>query len=74
MDDKQRQRILGLASDFPQLWNDPGTPHRERKRMARLLIEDVTLIKATRSLGVRMRGGATLQLTWVRAGPAGVRV
>ena len=63
-DDEQRQRILALASDFPRLWNDPATPHRERKRMARLLIEDVTLTKATRSLGVRLRGGATRQLTW----------
>ena len=65
LDEQQRQRILALASDFPRLWNDPGTPHRERKRMARLLLEDVTLIKATRSLGVRLRGGATRQLTWV---------
>ena len=65
LDDEQRKRILALASDFPRLWNDPATPHRERKRMARLLIEDVTLTKATRSLGVRLRGGATRQLTWV---------
>ena len=36
--------------------------------MARLLIEDVTLTKATRSLGVRLRGGATRQLTW-KPGP-----
>ena len=64
LDDEQRKRILALASDFPRLWNDPATPHRERKRMARLLIEDVTLTKATRSLGVRLRGGATRQLTW----------
>ena len=68
LDDEQRQRILALAGDFPRLWNDPATPHRERKRMARLLIEDVTLIKATRSLGVRLRGGATRQLTW-KPGP-----
>ena len=65
LDEQQRQRVLALASDFPRLWNDPETPHRERKRMARLLIEDVTLTKATRSLGVRLRGGATRQLTWV---------
>ena len=63
-DELQRQRILALASDFPRLWNDPQTPNRERKRMARLLIEDVTLTKATRSLGVRLRGGATRELTW----------
>ena len=64
LDEGQRKRILALASDFPRLWNDPATPHRERKRMARLLIEDVTLTRATRSLGVRLRGGATRQLTW----------
>ena len=64
LDELQRQRILALASDFPRLWNDPQTPNRERKRMARLLIEDVTLTKATRSLGVRLRGGATRELTW----------
>ncbi|MDE0680234.1 MAG: recombinase family protein [Gammaproteobacteria bacterium] len=64
LDDEQRERILALASDFPRLWNDPATPHRERKRMARLLIEDVTVTKATRSLGVRLRGGATRQITW----------
>ena len=65
LDEGQRKRILALASDFPRLWNDPATPHRERKRMARLLIEDVTLTKTTRSLGVRLRGGTTRQLTWV---------
>ena len=65
LDDEQRRRILALASHFPRLWNDPATPHRERKRMARLLIDDVTLTKATRSLGVRLRGRATRQLAWV---------
>ena len=64
LDDGQRKRILALASDFPRLWNDPKTPHRERKRMARLLIDDVTLTRATRSLGVRLRGGATRELRW----------
>ena len=64
LEEGQRQRILALASDFPRLWKDPATPNRERKRMARLLIEDVTLTKATRSLGVRLRGGAIRQLTW----------
>ena len=66
LDERQRRRILALATDFQRLWNDPATPNRERKRMARLLIEDVTLTKATSSLGVRLRGGATRQLTSVR--------
>jgi hypothetical protein len=36
---------LALATDFPRLWRDPNTPDRERKRMIRLLIEDVTLLR-----------------------------
>jgi len=43
--DEQRAAILALAKDFPRLWNDPHTPQRERKRTARLLIADVTLLK-----------------------------
>jgi DNA invertase Pin-like site-specific DNA recombinase len=57
-DPAQRQRILSLASDFPRLWRDPNTPQRERKRMVRLLIEDVTLRKAEQiEVSVRFRGG-----------------
>ena len=26
LDERQRQRILALASDFPRLWNNPATP------------------------------------------------
>src|SRR2546429_4321676 len=26
----QRQQVLALATNFPQLWNDPGTADRER--------------------------------------------
>lgn len=61
--DEQREQILALAADFPRLWNDPKTPQRERKRMARLLIEDVTLTKSdVIAVGVRFRGGATRRL------------
>ena len=41
----QRGQILALASNFPRLWNDPATANRERKRMVRLLIEDITIRK-----------------------------
>ena len=58
--DAQRASILALARDFPRLWNDPHTADRERKRMARLLIADVTLLKATEiTAQVRFNGGAT---------------
>jgi DNA invertase Pin-like site-specific DNA recombinase len=60
LDDQQRAAILALAQDFPRLWNDPHTPDRERKRMARLLIADVTLLKgADLTAQVRFNGGAT---------------
>ncbi len=63
LSEAQRQQILALASDFPRLWNDPKTPQRERKRMARLLIEDVTLTKGKElTVGVRLRGGTTRTL------------
>jgi hypothetical protein len=64
-----RARILALATDFPRLWHDPHTPDRERKRMVRLLMEDVTLIKTADGLTahVRFRGGATTTLTLARA-------
>jgi DNA invertase Pin-like site-specific DNA recombinase len=65
VDDEQRAAILSLATEFPQLWRDPSTPHRERKRMARLLLEDVTLIRQDcLTLHIRFKGGAhrTIQL------------
>jgi len=71
LDDEKRQRVLALATDFPRLWRDPGTPARERKRMARLLIEDVTLLKEDDlSVHVRFRGGDTRSLSLTRPKPA----
>jgi DNA invertase Pin-like site-specific DNA recombinase len=64
LDEEQRRRILALATDFPRLWQAPGTPDRERKRMVRLLLDDVTLVKGTPiTVHVRFRGGATRTLT-----------
>ncbi len=69
IDADARARILALATDFPRLWHDPHTPDRERKRMVRLLMEDVTLMKTADGLTahVRFRGGATTTRTLTRA-------
>jgi len=69
VDAEGRARILALATDFPRLWHDPHTPDRERKRMVRLLMEDVTVIKTAGGLTayVRFRGGATTTLTLASA-------
>ena len=65
-----RQRILGLAEQLPQIWNDPRVDFRERKRIVRLLIDDVTLIKAqTITAHVRLPGGATRTLVLERPLP-----
>lgn len=45
VEEAQRERIAALASDSPQLWQDLQTPDREKKRMVRLLFEDVTVLK-----------------------------
>jgi hypothetical protein len=64
VDEVQRARIANLASDFPRLWQDPKTPDRERKRMVRLMLEDVTLIKRNEiTLHVRFKGGAVRSFT-----------
>ena len=58
----QKQQILKLASDFPRLWTAPTTAARDRKRMLRLLIKDITLEKGPEPkrlrLQVRWQGGA----------------
>jgi DNA invertase Pin-like site-specific DNA recombinase len=64
LNDEQRAAIVALAKDFPRLWNDPRTPERERKRMARLLIADVTLFKGNDLRAqLRFNGGTTHTLT-----------
>ncbi len=63
VNDDQRAEILALATDFPRLWHDPATSVREKKRMMRLLIADVTLRKGeTLHADIRFTGGATRSL------------
>jgi DNA invertase Pin-like site-specific DNA recombinase len=62
-----RQRLVAMTTDFKKLWNDPTTPHRERKRLLAHIIEDATLTKV-RAEGItevhlRFKGGKTETLT-----------
>jgi len=62
--EQQRASIIALAHNFPQLWRNPKTPDRERKRLVRLLLEDVTLIRSGEiTAHVRFKGGITQTLT-----------
>ena len=61
--DELKDRIRALATDFPALWSNPNTQQRDRKRMVRLLVDDVTLHKTDSiHLHVRFRGGQTHSL------------
>ena len=64
LDDAARQKISALAKDFPRVWNDPCTSDKQRKRMARLLIEDVTLTRFPEyaRVQIRFRGGQARSL------------
>ncbi|HLG31072.1 MAG TPA: recombinase family protein, partial [Candidatus Brocadiales bacterium] len=56
---KQQQEIMSLCSDFPALWCNDALSDKDRKRMVRLIIEDVTLTKADDIvLQIRFKGGA----------------
>lgn len=63
VDEEARERVMELSTDFPKLWKDPETSNRDRKRMVRLLLEDVTLIRQDQICAhVRFKGGATTTL------------
>lgn len=53
--DQMRDQIRLLTHDFAQLWNDPQVAHREKKRIVRLLIEDVTLRKESEQYKIHIR-------------------
>jgi DNA invertase Pin-like site-specific DNA recombinase len=63
-DPEDRDRMMSMCREFPALWDSPTTQASERKRMLRLLIEDVTVHKReTITAHIRFRGGATTTLS-----------
>lgn len=60
----EHQAIAELVEDFPRVWHDARTSDRDRKRMVRLLLEDVTLRQGeVITAQVRFKGGATQTIT-----------
>jgi DNA invertase Pin-like site-specific DNA recombinase len=59
---EQKAKVLSLAKDFPRLWNAPTTSAKDRKRVLRLLIKDITVEKEAEAkqvlLHLRWKGGA----------------
>jgi hypothetical protein len=64
--EEQKTQLLALAQDLPRLWKSPTTSAPDRKRMLRLLIQDITVEKrrAERKavLHIRWQGGAVEDL------------
>jgi excisionase family DNA binding protein len=61
-----RVQLESLAAEFPRLWAAPTTSDKERKRLLRTLIGDVTLMSEPRGMqlriGIRWRSGACEEL------------
>jgi hypothetical protein len=64
---EQKKQVLALAKDLPRLWHAPSTQAKDRKRMLRLLIKDITVEKRIKPkqavLHIRWQGGACSDLT-----------
>ena len=62
-----RDDLEKLAADLPGLWNAPTTSARDRKRLLRTLIADVTVLpepdRGKARIGIRWHTGATDELT-----------
>ncbi len=59
---EQKAKVLALARDLPRLWHAPTTQSKDRKRMLRLLIKDITVEKPPNPkqllVHIRWQGGA----------------
>jgi DNA invertase Pin-like site-specific DNA recombinase len=59
---EQKAHVLALARDLPRVWHAPTTQAKDRKRMLRLLIKDITVEKPLRPkqllVHIRWQGGA----------------
>jgi len=59
---EQKEKVLALARDLPRVWHAPTTQAKDRKRMLRLLIKDITVEKPQPKqllVHVRWQGGAS---------------
>jgi len=60
LSEAERYQLHQTPTLFRQVWGDPQLASRERKRIMRLIIEDVTLLKDTEICAfIRFKGGST---------------
>ena len=71
-----RADLEALAADLPRLWHASTTSSKDRKRLLRTVVADVTLISAPSRdevrVGIRWRSGATDEVLVGRPAPASI--
>jgi DNA invertase Pin-like site-specific DNA recombinase len=64
---EQKAKVLALAKDLPRVWHAPTTQAKDRKRMLRLLIKDITVEKPSGQkqlvVHTRWQGGACTDIS-----------
>jgi len=60
-----RDAVLALGQDLPRLWHAPTTSSKDRKRILRLVLKDITITKVAKTvtLQIRWHGGAMEELS-----------
>lgn len=75
--EKEEQDILDLAQKISEIWNAPTSTPKEKKRIIRILIDDVTVLAEKRcsdfSIGIRFRSGKYEHLSLKKSLPYGDR-
>ena len=65
--EKEEQDILNLAQKIPKIWNAPTSTPKEKKRIIRILIDDITVLAEKRCpdfwVSIRFRSGKCEQLS-----------
>lgn len=74
---KEEEDILNLAQRIPEIWNAPTSTSKEKKRIIRILIEDVTVLAEKRcsdfTIGIRFRSGKCEEIHLKKPLPAADR-
>lgn len=74
---KEEEDILNLAQRIPEIWNAPTSTPKEKKRIIRILIEDVTVLAEKRcsdfTIGIRFRSGKCEEIHLKKPLPAADR-
>jgi hypothetical protein len=64
---ERKAKVLALAQDLPRVWHAPTTQAKDRKRMLRLLLKDITVEKPSPQkqllVHLRWQGRASTDLT-----------